>query len=540
MDFRRLRLNALIIVLTVFMILPCFAQNAQAANRNPSLEEISAKFDRIANEKNVPAVILKAIAYEESGWRQWNSSGSVLSSGGSRPNLGIMQVSCSGLDSATLYKIKNDIDYNIAYGADILKSKYEAVPQIGDGDPNKLENWYFALWAYNSWSSRNNPNNAEAAGRVAYQDRVLETIASDYMNGLVKPISITPVPASSLRSGTVPSSNVTWSTPQPVHYAENAKLVAMEAIEGVTRIAGADRIETAIKISQQGWQYGSESVIIVRSDKFPDALAGVALAKKNGAPILLTESDKLDSRVITELKRLKPLSVTILGGEGAISNGVEDEIKEVVSWTQNVQRIAGQDRYETAAMIAESFPEAKSIAIATGNDFPDALSLAAAAAGQGYPLILTAKDSLPEVTLNVLRTKRPELVYIAGGESAVSSAVQEEIRLSAGLSSENITRFAGANRYDTSGMIARSFYPTASKVYIATGQNFPDALAGAALAAKQNSPLLLLTDGDEAENTVGFLRSLANDTAFEVFGGFQTVTNQALLAARKNMSLSSI
>lgn len=397
MDFRRLRLNALIIVLAVTMILPFFTQNAEAANRNPSLEEISAKFDRIAKEKNVPAAILKAVAYEESEWRQWNSSGYVVSAG---PNLGIMQVNSSGLNSATINKLKNDIDYNIAYGADLLKSKYEAVPQIGDGDPNKLENWYFALWAYNCWNTRNNPNNAAAAGRVAYQDRVIRTIASDYLNGLVKPVTITPVPASLIPAGTVPSAKVAWTTPQPVHYAQSVKVVAMEAIDGVNRIAGTDRIETAVKIAQEGWPHGSESVIIARSDQFPDALAGVALAKEENAPILLTASDELDARVTAELKRLKPLTVIILGGEGALGSGVESEIKKVVSWTEDIRRIAGQDRYDTAALIAESFPEAESIAIATGSDFPDALSLASAAAGQGCPLVLTAKDSLPEARNN--------------------------------------------------------------------------------------------------------------------------------------------
>jgi putative cell wall-binding protein len=95
-----------------------------------------------------------------------------------------------------------------------------------------------------------------------------------------------------------------------------------ELLASVPRLAGIDRIETAVKIARQGWPDGCETVVIARAEDFPDALAGVALAKQNKAPILLTPQNFLDQRVKEALLRLKPLKVIILGGYQAVSQDV--------------------------------------------------------------------------------------------------------------------------------------------------------------------------------------------------------------------------
>lgn len=134
----------LTVLFSILLLIPARPLPVQAANQNPTPEEISQIFDQVALEEKVPAEILKAIAFKESGWRQWNSSGNVVTGGsGSRPYLGIMQIGVyDPSDSETINHLKTDIAYNIAYGAEVLKSKWNMTPTIGDGDPGKLENWY--------------------------------------------------------------------------------------------------------------------------------------------------------------------------------------------------------------------------------------------------------------------------------------------------------------------------------------------------------------------------------------------------------------
>jgi putative cell wall-binding protein len=527
------------VLLAVCLIIPAVPATAKAA-QNPSVAEISKIFDQVAQEKQVPAEILKAIAYHESGWRQWDSNGNVVANySGRRPYLGIMQVGAyNAADTATINKLKTDIAFNIAYGADVLLSKWEMTPQIGDGDKNKLENWYFAIWAYNTWTTKNNPNNAAAAGRVPYQDAILNLIGSDYLPGVVKPVQVTPVPKSSIPAGTLPSSGGNWKTPEPVHYtsltAETAAVSTNALLTSVLRIAGTDRIDTADKIADQGWPYGCNTVILAKADDFPDALAGVALAKQKNAPILLTPQASLDPRVGDELRKLKPLNVIILGGSEAVSASVEKQLKEVLTWTQNIERIAGEDRFETAALIARQFPIEQGIAVTTGFNFPDALSLAAAAAAKGYPLLLVGKDDLSPAAAEVLATHYPRQVYIAGGEDVVSAKLAEQISETTGLGEDQITRLAGDDRYETSALILKTLFPQPQKIFLATGQNFPDALAGAALAANQNTPMLLVSPQGPASGskTEDYLLSIENDVVLHIFGGKEAVTDQSVIRTK--------
>lgn len=523
--------------LIICLIFP-IGQTVNASNQNPSLQEIAAIFDKVGYEKQIPPVILKAIAYTESGWRQWDSAGNVVTAyWEGNPNIGIMQVGSYNQNDTTLVnKLKNDINFNIEYGADILLSKWNATPRIGDGDPNKLENWYFAIWAYNGWVTYNNPNNAVAAGRIAYQDKIIQLIGTDYFKRLVNPSQVTPIPAHLIPAGTLPSRNTVWQTPQPIHYGGLDVVSAFSAdeiifLEKVNRSAGPDRIETAVEIALNGWPDGCETVLLARADDFPDALAGVALAYKHNAPILLTSKHQLDSRVQEALLKLKPLKIILLGGDNALGNQVEESLRDVLNWTEDFERIAGKDRFETATLIASRFPTSNGIALSIGSNFPDALSLASAAGAQGYPLLLVGKDSLPQVTQGYLKNAHPHSLYIAGGEAAISSTLAQSIAEASGVPTENVMRLAGQNRYETSTIITKLFYPTPTKVFLATGQDFPDALAGAALAASRKTPMLLIPPLGPTEDsfTAGYIKTLSPQVELEVFGGEKAISDRGII-----------
>ncbi|MBO1911375.1 cell wall-binding repeat-containing protein, partial [Microvirga sp. 3-52] len=155
--------------------------------------------------------------------------------------------------------------------------------------------------------------------------------------------------------------------------------------EKMSRISGIDRYQTALEISSEGWE-SAETVIIARGNDFADALAGVPLAHAFEAPILLTLTDELSDNVLAEIERLGATQAIVLGGNAAVSENVS---KELVNANIHVTRAGGDDRFATAAAIAELIaPDgADEVVIANGMDFPDALSVASHAAQAGTPIL---------------------------------------------------------------------------------------------------------------------------------------------------------
>ncbi len=257
-----------------------------------------------------------------------------------------------------------------------------------------------------------------------------------------------------------------------------------------TRLAGTNRIETAIEISKKAFPTNDSAahIVLARSDTFPDALAGSALAGVSG-PILITPSSALDSKVKDEIDRVLPAGgkVYILGGTGAIASAVETSLT-AAGYT--VERIGGADRYETSALIAkkvDTVANTKAI-IATGENFPDALAAAAYSAKNGVPILLTQKDSLPASVKSALTDMGITSSWVIGGTGVVSDAVKNEL--------PSATRVSGADRYATAVEVAKQLWDKTSgaagdKFVVARGDLFPDALAGGPLAAINNAPLLL-------------------------------------------------
>ena len=149
-----------------------------------------------------------------------------------------------------------------------------------------------------------------------------------------------------------------------------------------------------------------------------------------------------------------------------------------------VIRLAGTDRYSTAAAISRAtFDPGVPVAyVATGLDFPDALAGAALAGKRGGPILLTPPGGLPPSTIAELQRLKPATIVVLGGTSVLPGAILEALR---GYTTGSVTRIAGSDRYATAAAVSRSGYdPGVAVAYIAIGTNFPDALAGAALAGR--------------------------------------------------------
>jgi len=278
---------------------------------------------------------------------------------------------------------------------------------------------------------------------------------------------------------------------------ESIRQFYVSGITPVSRIFGSNRYTTAVEVSQAGWPDGAGTVLLARGDNFPDSLAGVSLAYQLNAPILLTPTASLNSATKQEIVRLGVGRVIILGGTGAVSTAVETELLAMAT-VDTVDRLGGANRYETAKLIAEELDKGADFDtafLAFGHGFPDALAAASYGAMKGYPILLTGRDSLPQATKAALDSLSSiQKVVIVGGEAVISDAVRVELQ-NRGLT---VARVMGANRYQTALELAKTYLPVMTEeVFIATGLNFPDALAGGVLAAKRYSGVLLVR-GDRA------------------------------------------
>lgn len=286
----------------------------------------------------------------------------------------------------------------------------------------------------------------------------------------------------------------------------------------ITRLSGPDRYATAAAISKHGFTDPAKvsTLVIATGVNFPDALSAAPLATKVGGPLLLTAADALPPAITTEIKRLKPSKILIVGGTGAVSTSVETTLKDLVTTSGTVQRLSGTDRYATSLAIAKyAWPTTTTAFIATGADYPDALSAGAAAGKLGAPVVLVpgTASTAPTNTTSYLTSAGVKNIYIAGGTAIVSSGIQTNI-----APGRTVKRYAGTDRFNTSTLIAKDHHTKGGRLYIASGMNFPDALAGAAVAGKANAPLILSAHSCVLKN-ITEVQLLINPTQVVLLGG---------------------
>lgn len=291
--------------------------------------------------------------------------------------------------------------------------------------------------------------------------------------------------------------------------------VGWEALPTENRIAGEDRIQTAVQISQANFRTGADAVLLARSDDFPDALAGAPLAYKYHAPILLTEVTELPDSVLQELKRLNPRKIILLGGTGAISTTVEGKLQALAP----VQRIGGANRFATASGIAAELGMLGEAVLVNGNNYPDAITMAAIAAQRGIPILLTEADALPSATDSTLKQYAVSQTEIIGGEGVVSPLTLRSL--------PSPTRLAGTDRYGTAAAVLQAYPPQGRFVFLATGENFPDALTGGVVAARSNSRIILVPPTGPSGKEQEVLQAWSGRNAL-VFGGNSVVPEEIL------------
>lgn len=269
------------------------------------------------------------------------------------------------------------------------------------------------------------------------------------------------------------------------------------------RLAGPNRYGTAVEVSFKAFPNGSPTVFLATGAEFADALAAGPWANQVKAPVLLTSRDSLPAETRTELTRLAPTRVVVLGGTGSISGGVADAVARATGAT--IERVEGATRYQTAAQVsAQAFETSEQVYLASGSSFPDALVGGPLAAGKAPLLLTPSKGALPAEVTQELARLQAKNVTLLGGPGAIPTTVEETL-VGLGLS---VDRIAGTNRYDTALKVAQRAFPgTPGVVYLASGENYPDALVSIGLQTARQAPLLLTRPHCLPPATVEYLRT---------------------------------
>ena len=253
----------------------------------------------------------------------------------------------------------------------------------------------------------------------------------------------------------------------------------------VERVAGKNRVHTAISTSKRFFKK-SKYVIIADSGNYPDALTATVLAHVLDCPILLNNTRYLEDDVAREIVRLGASEVIIVGGHKSISENVKSQLAKYDA--NKVQRIWGRDRYVTSSELAYEIErltgKVNKAIIASGENFPDALATAPLGSKEIAPILLVTRNQMDKKVSKALKDLNINKVYVAGGQNSVSKKLEAQLP-------QVIRRFSGQDRYETAILVASYTYPESKEVFVASGENFPDALVIGPVCARRKAPILL-------------------------------------------------
>ncbi|MDR1774064.1 MAG: family 10 glycosylhydrolase [Clostridioides sp.] len=291
--------------------------------------------------------------------------------------------------------------------------------------------------------------------------------------------------------------------------------------EKVQQLIGADRFDTAVKISEKGWPNGADTVVIVNGNSVVDGITSTPLATTNNAPILLVDKDNIPNSTLAQLKKLNPSKVIFVGGKNVISDKVIDSVKSIKSEI-TTKRLEGLDRYQTALAVAKEIASTNDISkiyITSGTGTADAISIASKAGVDKQPIILTSKDSIDSNTFEWIKENSSSDVYFIGGGAVISDSVISKVD-SIVTKDVSKNRVAGSDRQATNAEVIKKFYSdtTFATVYATESTKLVDALTSGPLAAKTNSPVVILGNSLSTTQEEAF-KSKKSDVLHQIGGG---------------------
>jgi len=295
--------------------------------------------------------------------------------------------------------------------------------------------------------------------------------------------------------------------------------VTAAELTSIGRIAGATRIQTSVEIALRLNPGIAPAVVLATSKSFADALAAVPLAIQKEAPILWVGNTPKQSRDV--LKFIdehcdKKGIIYILGNEQAIPKNFETELQAMGFKAEQIQRLGGKDRYDTAAQIAQAVElKGHSVYITTGENYSQAASVAVLAAAQDSPvLLLPSKGSIPESVIAYLNRAANEKnlsIQLIGNETVLPERMVDELKAKVkALDPGNISRLTGNDLYSLMAKAnahawisqqdsiqqenGRSAKEAIDYILLASGKTYVDSIPGAVLAARVKAPLIFIEE----------------------------------------------
>ncbi|MGM1030802.1 MAG: cell wall-binding repeat-containing protein [Actinomycetota bacterium] len=296
---------------------------------------------------------------------------------------------------------------------------------------------------------------------------------------------------------------------------------APAAHASTARLDGDDRFATSVLASQQ--LPAGRAVFLASGTAFPDALAAAPVAAAEGAHLLLVRPEGIPQIVADEIRRLAPREVVIVGSEASLSATVATQ---AAAAGRTITRIGGTDRVDTSMRLLDRMRAMGStvtdVWVASGSGFPDALAAGAVAAREGHALVLTLGADAGFRQRITARLPGIQRFHIPGSTASVGADVQT---LLAGTG-RAVTRFPGADRYETAVQINRAFTGAGSggQLVLTSGTDFPDGLVGAVYAGLRGESLYLTDPRCATSGSVATEQRRIASTGRMVLGGVGTVS----------------
>ncbi|WP_234982563.1 cell wall-binding repeat-containing protein [Ornithinibacillus halophilus] len=487
-------------------------------NENLPYHEVNEMLTEEAIAANVSPEIVKAIAYQESGWQHYwetvpetvqncsNYDGTNVKLGYDCIGIGIMQISDQiYMDEGPekeeyIERLKTDIRFNIQEGIRILKEKWNyskagLIPEINDNDPMVIENWYFAIMAYNGLLPRNNPLEKPFSPNGAYQEEVLERIQDFTL------LDIHPFPTHLLDP-----------------YEENGRLKFH-----TTNF----QIDGPFNYSSQLLEEGDISYVTENGLHLRDAPGGNVIGSLNkGTKVTITGSFVGTNSRFNQYVWL-PIE-TDSGQAGYVASSYLSPLQNYMK----KYRLSGSRRYETSVSISNfgwHWDQPSTVVIGRGDLPIDALTGSVLASGLDSPLLLTQNNTLTDSVKKEITRLNPSKVYILGGSAAISPEVEDSLGQLVGES--NVERISGTNRYETASIIGNQVSDITDdmdEVFVTTGdENSSDALAIAPYAGENNIPILLTKKNKLNQHVIDFIQE-NNISKVTIIGGTNAVSDAVL------------
>ena len=328
----------------------------------------------------------------------------------------------------------------------------------------------------------------------------------------------TPTPGVPSRPGTTTPGKVTEQDDKEIKNTDTFKEV-FEKIN-TTRISGKNRQLTAVEVSKRLYKQG-DTIVLTSSSEMIDSLTSSPLGIAVNGPTLFVEKDTILQEVLAEINRLQPKKVIIAGGDSVVSEKV---VKQIEAMGVEVERTAGENRFQTAVKIGEQIRRNSTnktdIILANGNNFIDALTAGSLAAKMNIPILLTGDSSLNNITEKAIREWGIKNVIVVGGDKQVSNGIISKLQ-NDGL---KVDRIAGKTRTETALKLAERVNPNPEKVIFANGRTYADALIASYLSVEENAPIVLIDKENVPVSVKEYLRENKIEDSI-ILGGDSSIAN---------------